>query len=60
MVIIPGDFYSSDQQIEKKGKDLLYPQIIKSIIRCTDSIMLMFSAINLSYLVNYDYIKNMT
>jgi hypothetical protein len=53
LVIITGDFYLKDQQIPKEDKDWLYPQIIKSIKKVSDSIIIMFSPITLPNLVNY-------
>ncbi len=52
LVIITGDFFLSDSQIEQEEKDWLYPQMVESIKKITDSIILMFSPIILPYLVN--------
>jgi hypothetical protein len=54
LVIITGDFYLRDPQITKEDdKDWLYPQMIKLIKKITDSIILLFSPINLPHLINY-------
>ena len=42
-----------DEQISKKEKDWLYPQMIKAITKVKDSIILVFSPIKLKGLVNY-------
>jgi hypothetical protein len=52
MVIITGDFYLRDPQIPQEDKDWLYPQMIESIKKVTDSIFIMFSQINLPGLQN--------
>ena len=52
LVIITGDFFLSDSQIEQEEKDWLYPQMVESIKKIIDSIILMFSPIILPYLVN--------
>ena len=52
MVIITGDFFLSDTQIEQE-KDWLYPQMIEAIKKVTDSIIIIFSPITLPNLVNY-------
>jgi hypothetical protein len=53
MVIITGDFFlSNDSYIEKEEKDWLYPQMVKSIKKVTDSIIIMFSPFNLPRLQN--------
>ena len=54
LFIITGDFFLNDSYIEKEEKDWLYPQMIESIKKITDSIILMFSQITLPNLVNYD------
>ena len=54
MVIITGDFFLNDQQIEQEEKDWLYPQMVKAVKKVTDSIVILFSSINLPNLVNYD------
>jgi hypothetical protein len=54
LFIITGDFFLNDSYIEKEEKDWLYPQMIESIKKVTDSIILMFSPITLPNLVNYD------
>jgi hypothetical protein len=54
LVVITGDFFLSDSQITKEDKDWLYPQMIQAIKKvATDSIILVFSLIILSNLVNY-------
>ena len=53
LVIITGDFFLNDSYIEKEEKDWLYPQMIESIKKITDSIILIFSPITLPNLVNY-------
>ena len=53
LVIITGDFFLSDSKIEQDDKDWLYPQMIKLIKKITDSIILLFSTINLPHLINY-------
>jgi hypothetical protein len=52
-VVITGDFYLSDPQITKQDKDWLYPQIIQTIKKVKDSIIVVFSPTKLSNLVNY-------
>ena len=52
LVIITGDFFLNDQQIEQEEKDWLYPQMIKAIKKVTDSIIIMFSPITLPNLKN--------
>ena len=53
LVIITGDFFLSDSQINKEDKDWLYPQMIKAIKKVKDSIILVFSPTKLSELLNY-------
>jgi hypothetical protein len=54
LLIITSDFFlHSDSQISKQDKDRLYPQMIKAIKKVKDSIILVFSPIKLSNLVNY-------
>ena len=53
LVIITGDFFLSDSYFEKEEKDWLYPQMIESIKKVTNSIILLFSPINLPNFVNY-------
>ena len=53
LLVITGDFFLSDSQISKQDKDWLYPQMIQSIKKIRDSIILVFSPTNLSNLVNY-------
>jgi hypothetical protein len=53
LVIITGDFYLRDPQITKEDIDWLYPKMIESIKKITDSIILMFSPVNLPHLINY-------
>jgi hypothetical protein len=45
MVIITGNFYLKDHQISKEEKNWLYHQMVESIKKVTDSIILMFSPI---------------
>ena len=52
LVIITGDFFLSDPQISKEDKDWLYPQMIQSIKKIRESIILVFSPTKLSALVN--------
>ena len=54
LLIITGDFFLSDLQISKQDKDWLYPQMIKAIKKVKDSIILVFSPMRLSDLVNYE------
>ena len=54
LVIITGDFFLYDQQIEQEEKDWLYPQMVEAVKKVTDSIVILFSSINLPNLVNYD------
>ena len=53
LLVITGDFFLSDSQISKQDKDWLYPQMIQSIKKIRDSIILVFSPTTLSNLVNY-------
>ena len=53
LVVITGDFFLSDLQINKQDKDWLYPQMIQAIKKVRDSIILVFSPTTLSNLVNY-------
>ena len=53
MVILTGDFFLNDHQITKQDKDRLYLQMIEAINQVTDSIILVFSQINLPNLINY-------
>ena len=52
-MVITGDFFLSDSQINKEDKDWLYPQMIQAIEKVKDSIILVFSPTNLSNLMNY-------
>jgi hypothetical protein len=52
MVIITGDFYLRDPQITEQEIDWLYPQMIEAIKKVTNSIVIMFSPINLVGLQN--------
>ena len=52
-MVITGDFFLSDPQITKQDKDWLYPQMIQAIKKVKDSIILVFSPMKLSNLVNY-------
>ena len=54
LAIITGDFFLNDPYIEKEEKDWLYPQMIEAVKKVTDSIVILFSSINLPNLVNYD------
>jgi hypothetical protein len=54
LVILTGDFFLNDQQIEQEEKDWLYPQMVEAVKKVTDSIVILFSSINLPNLVNYD------
>ena len=53
LLIITGDFFLSDPQITKEDKDWLYLQMIESIKKVKDSIILIFSSTKLSSLINY-------
>ena len=53
LMVITGDFFLSDSQINKEDKDWLYPQMVKAIRKVRDSIILVFSPTTLSNLVNY-------
>jgi hypothetical protein len=53
LVVITGDFFLSDSQISKVDKDWLYPQMIQAIKKVANSIILVFSPMRLSNLVNY-------
>ena len=53
LLVITGDFFLSDSQISKEDKDWLYPQMIQAIKKVKDSIILVFSPMRLSNLVNY-------
>ena len=53
LLIITGDFFLSDPQTTKQDKDWLYPQMMKAITKVKDSIILLFSPIKLSGLINY-------
>ena len=52
LVIITGDLFLNDSYIEKEEKDWLYPQMVESIKKVTDSIIIMFSPITLPNLQN--------
>ena len=54
LLVITGDFFLSDSQITKQDKDWLYPQMIQAIKKVKDSIILVFSSIKLSGLINYN------
>ncbi len=59
LVIITGDFFLSDSQIEQEEKDWLYPQMIEAVKKITtDSIILMFSPVALPNLINYNCRNN--
>jgi len=52
LFIITGDFFiHSDTQISKQDKEMLYPQMIESIKKVKDSIILVFSPTKLSNLM---------
>jgi hypothetical protein len=53
LFIITGDFYLRDSQITKQDKDRLYPQMIKAISKVKNSVILVFSPIKLTGLINY-------
>jgi hypothetical protein len=53
LFIITGDFYTRDSQISKHDKDRLYPQMIEAITQVKDSIILVFSPIKMTGLMNY-------
>jgi hypothetical protein len=53
LFIITGDFFLTDEQILKHDKDWLYPQMMKAITKVKDSIILLFSPIKLTGLMNY-------
>ena len=54
LLVITGDFFLSDSQIEKEDIDWLYPQMIKAIKNAVaNSIILVFSPMRLLNLVNY-------
>jgi hypothetical protein len=53
LVVITGDFFLSDSQITKQDKDWLYPQMIQAIKKVRDSMIVVFSHMRLSNLVNY-------
>ena len=53
LLVITGDFFLSDSQITKEDKDWLYPQMIQAIKKVKDSIILVFSPIKLTGLINY-------
>jgi hypothetical protein len=53
LFIITGDFYSRDEQITKHDKERLYPQMIESISKVKDSIIVVCSPIKLPGLINY-------
>jgi len=54
LLVITGDFFLSDPQITKQDKDWLYPQMIQAIKQVKDSIILVFSPMRLSNLMNYE------
>ena len=53
LFIITGDFYLRDEQITKHDKERLYPQMIESISKVKDSIIVVCSPIKLPGLINY-------
>ena len=53
LVVITGDFFLSDPQINKEDKDWLYPQMIQAIKQLKGSIILVFSPTNLPNLINH-------
>jgi hypothetical protein len=52
LFVITGDFYLRDQQISKEDKDWLYTQMVESIKKITDSIIIIYSPIDLPNLHN--------
>jgi hypothetical protein len=56
IVIITGDFYLRDPQIKEDNEDWLYLKMVEAIKKITESIILMFSPLNLPSLKNI-YIK---
>ncbi|HET8792777.1 MAG TPA: hypothetical protein VFM31_03205, partial [Nitrososphaeraceae archaeon] len=53
LLIITGDFFLMDEQYSKQEKEWLYPQMIEGITKIKNSIILVFSPIKLSGLMNY-------
>jgi hypothetical protein len=53
LLIITGDFFLSDPQISKEDNEWLYPQMIQAIKKVRDSMIVVFSHMRLSNLVNY-------
>ena len=53
LLIITGDFFLMDEQYSKQEKEWLYPQMIEGITKIKNSIILVFSSIKLSGLMNY-------
>ncbi|HJT83972.1 MAG TPA: hypothetical protein VJ697_05775 [Nitrososphaeraceae archaeon] len=53
LFVITGDFFLRDEQFSKQEKDWLYPQMMEGITKIKDSIILVFSPIKLSGLINY-------
>jgi len=53
LLIITGDLFLSDPQITKEDKDWLYSQMIQTIKKVKDSIILVFSPTKLANLMNY-------
>jgi len=53
LLIITGDFFLSEPQITKEDKEWLYPQMIQTIKKVRDSIIIVFSPTKLAELVNY-------
>ena len=53
LFVITGDFFLRNEQYSKQEKDWLYPQMMEGITKIKDSIILVFSPIKLSGLINY-------
>ena len=58
LLVITGDFFlHSDSQISREDKDRLYPQMIEAITKIKDSIILVYSPIKLSGIINYNRLE---
>jgi len=53
LIVITGDFFLSDPQNTKEDKDWLYPQMMQAVKKDKDSIIVVFSPIKLTGLINY-------
>ncbi len=53
LIVITGDFFLSDPQNTKEDKDWLYPQMMQAVKKDKDSIIVLFSPIKLTGLINY-------